>query len=66
MAEKLNIKKAIKHPGIEKAKAARNGVSTHQQLVTDSHSGDATVAARGRMGLMLTGKSKAAHGGKWS
>lgn len=45
------IKKAISHPGVEKAKAKRNGVSTHQQLATDSHSSNPTVRARGNLGL---------------
>ena len=65
MAEKLNIKKAIKHPGKEKRRAAAAGRSTHEQMVVDSHSGDPSTAAAGRMGLMLSGKSKAAHGGPW-
>lgn len=45
------IKKSIKHPGIEKAKAKRNGVSTHQQLETDSHSSNPSVRGRGLLGL---------------
>ena len=48
----------IKHPGVEKAKAARAGISTHQQLVKDSHSSNATARARGNLGLALT---KSAH-----
>lgn len=52
------IKGAIKHPGIEKRKAARNGISTHEQLVRDSHSSDPTTQARGRLGLTLSGMSK--------
>jgi len=42
---------AIKHPGIEKTKAAANGVSTHEQLVKDSHSSNASVRGRGLLGL---------------
>lgn len=49
----------IKHPGIEKAKAKRNGVSTHAQLEKDSHSSDKSVRARGNLGLAL---EKAHHG----
>lgn len=45
------IKSAIKHPGIEKAKAKRNGISTHEQLEKDSHSKNASVRARGNLGL---------------
>lgn len=45
------LKKAIKHPGIEKAKAKRNGISTHEQLEKDSHSKNASVRARGNLGL---------------
>lgn len=44
----------IKHPGIEKEKAARNGVSTHEQLEKDSHSADPHVRGRGLLGLRLT------------
>lgn len=61
MAKKW-IAGAIKHPGIEKRKAARNGVSTHEQLVKDSRSSDATTRARGTLGLTLTGMSKSRHG----
>jgi len=57
MAKKW-IQGAIKHPGVEKAKAKRNGVSTHQQLVTDSHSSDSTTRERGTLGLTLSGMSK--------
>lgn len=45
------IKKAITHPGVEKAKAKRNGVSTRQQLETDAKSTDPKVRARGELGL---------------
>lgn len=48
----------IKHPGIEKAKAKRNGVSTHEQLEKDSHSSNAKVRARGNLGLALTEANK--------
>lgn len=63
MSEKKKwIQGAIKHPGIEKRKAARNGISTHEQLVKDAGSSDPTVAARGHLGLTLTGMSKRKHG----
>ena len=45
------IQGAIKHPGIEKAKAKRNGISTHAQLEKDSHSSNKKVRARGSLGL---------------
>lgn len=45
------IQGAIKHPGIEKAKAKRNGISTRQQLQRDSHSKNPHVRARGKLGL---------------
>jgi hypothetical protein len=48
----------IRHPGVEKAKAKAAGISTHQQLVKDSHSSNATARARGNLGLALT---KSAH-----
>ncbi len=45
------LKKAVKHPGIEIAKAKRNGISTHAQLERDSHSKNPTVRGRGNLGL---------------
>ena len=51
----------IKHPGIEKAKAKRNGVSTHQQLEKDSHSSNKKVRARGALGLAFERKAKTGH-----
>lgn len=45
------IQGAVKHPGIEKAKARRAGISTHAQLEKDSHSSDASVRGRGLLGL---------------
>ena len=45
------IKGAVKHPGVEKAKAKRNGVSTHQQLEKDAKSKNPTVRGRGALGL---------------
>jgi hypothetical protein len=45
------IKGAVKHPGVEKAKAKRNGVSTHQQLEKDAKSSDPTTRGRGQLGL---------------
>jgi hypothetical protein len=50
MAKKW-IQKAVKHPGVEKAKAKRNGISTHEQLERDSHSSDPTTRGRGLLGL---------------
>lgn len=57
------IKKSIKHKGIEISKAKRNGVSTHEQLETDSHSKDASVRARGNLGLRFE-KGGDLHKGK--
>ena len=45
------IQGAVKHPGIEKAKARRAGISTHEQLEKDSHSPDPTTHGRGLLGL---------------
>lgn len=50
--------KKIKHPGVEKEKAKRNGISTHEQLVRDSHSSDAKTRARGNLGLALSKSAK--------
>jgi hypothetical protein len=52
------IQNAIKHPGIEKAKAKRAGISTHAQLVKDSHSSDPHVRGRGLLGLRLSAMAK--------
>jgi hypothetical protein len=60
MAEKKKkwISKAIKHPGREKERAKEHGVSTHEQMVTDSHSSEKSVRAAGSLGLRLSGMSK--------
>lgn len=50
--------KKIEHPGVEKEKAKRNGISTHEQLVRDSHSSDKKTRARGNLGLALTRSAK--------
>ena len=50
--------KKITHPGIEKEKAARAGISTHEQLVKDSHSSDKKTRARGNLGLALSKSAK--------
>jgi hypothetical protein len=50
--------KKITHPGAEKEKAARNGISTHEQLEKDSHSSDKKTRARGNLGLALTRSAK--------
>lgn len=51
MAKKRWISGAIKHPGIEKERAARNGISTHEQLERDAHSDNPTLRGRGNLGL---------------
>lgn len=45
------LRGAISHPGIEKEKASRNGVSTHEQLEKDSHSSSPKIRGRGLLGL---------------
>jgi hypothetical protein len=52
------IQKAVKHPGREKERAKEHGVSTHEQMVTDSHSSDKSTRAAGGLGLRLSGMSK--------
>jgi hypothetical protein len=52
------ISKAIKHPGVEKARAKKHGISTHEQLVQDSHSDNPTLRRRGTLGLTLTRMSR--------
>lgn len=49
--KKMKIK--IKHPGIEKARARKNGISTHAQLEKDAHSGNPKLERRGNLGLMF-------------
>lgn len=43
----------IRHPGVEKKRAKEHGISTHEQLVRDSHSSNKTLRARGNLGLAL-------------
>lgn len=45
------ISGAIKHPGIEKARAKANGISTHAQLEKGAHSSNPTLRGRGNLGL---------------
>lgn len=54
MAKKNWIKSAIKHPGIEKKRAAEHGISTHEQLERDAHSDNPTLERRGNLGLRLS------------
>lgn len=49
---------AIKHPGVEKARAKKNGISTHEQLEKDAHSSNPTLKKRGNLGLTLSKMSK--------
>lgn len=58
MAGKKWEQKAVKHPGIEKRRAKRNGISTHQQLERDAHSGNSTLEHRGRLGLLFERQAK--------
>jgi hypothetical protein len=59
---------AVKHPGIEKRKAKRNGISTHAQLERDAKSSDPHVRGRGVLGLRfergLGHRRTIAHGSK--
>ena len=52
------IKGAIKHPGREKERAKEHGVSTHQQMESDSHSSNKSLAAAGKLGLRLSSMSR--------
>ena len=45
------IQGAVKHPGVEKARAKRNGISSHQQLERDAKSDNPTLRSRGNLGL---------------
>lgn len=45
------IKKAVTHKSVEIARAKAHGVTTHQQLETDSHSSNPTLRGRGNLGL---------------
>ena len=57
MAKKKWIQGAIKHPGVEKAAAAKAGMSTHAYM--EEHKGDSgTAGKRARLGLTLSRMSK--------
>ena len=58
MSKKRWISKAVKRPGRETARAKENGVSVHEQMVRDSHSGNKSLAAAGRLGLRLSAMKK--------
>lgn len=60
------IKKAIKHPGIEKERARENGISTHQQLERDAHSDNPTLRGRGELGLRFEKGGDLHHGARKS
>ena len=47
----------VKHPGVEIAKAKRNGRTTHQQLEVDAKSSNPTVKKRGVLGLSFERKA---------
>lgn len=51
------IKKAIKHPGAERAAAKRAGMSTHAYMEKHKHD-PGTAGKRARLGLTLEGMSK--------
>jgi hypothetical protein len=65
VAKKHWIKGAIKHPGRETRRAKEHGVSTHEQMESDSHSKNKSLAAAGRLGLALSAKSKKSRGERW-
>lgn len=48
------IKRAIKHPGRERKRAAEHGISVHAQMERDSHSSDPSLRGAGQLGLRLT------------
>jgi hypothetical protein len=52
------IQKAVKRPGREKERAKEHGVSTHEQMVADSHSSNKSLHAAGALGLRLSSMSK--------
>jgi hypothetical protein len=52
------IQKAVKHPGREKERAKEHGVSTHEQMESDSHSSNKSLRAAGNLGLRLSSMSK--------
>jgi hypothetical protein len=52
------IGSAIKHPGREKRRAAKNGVSVHQQMERDARSSNPSVRGAGKLGLRLSAMSK--------
>jgi len=54
MAKGGFIKKAIKHPGKETARAKASGRSVHDQMEHDSHSSNKSVRSAGNLGLRLT------------
>lgn len=61
MANKKWIAGAIKHPGREKARAKKNGVSVHEQMERDSHSKNKSIRGAGQLGLRLENMHNAAH-----
>lgn len=58
------IKSAIKHPGRETERAKEHGISTHEQMVRDSHSTDPSLRGAGNLGLRLTGGDLSPHKSK--
>ncbi|HEX4043268.1 MAG TPA: hypothetical protein VHY10_16340 [Xanthobacteraceae bacterium] len=58
------IQKAIKHPGIEKKRAAEHGISTHEQLERDAKSDNPTLRGRGELGLRFEKGGDLHHGSK--
>lgn len=52
------IGKAIKHPGRERERANRNGISTHEQMERDAHSKNPSLRGAGKLGLRLSAMSK--------
>lgn len=51
--------KAVKRPGIEKRRAARAGITVHQQLEKDAHSDNPTRVHEGNLGLLFQREAKA-------
>jgi hypothetical protein len=51
------IQGAVKHPGAEKAAAARNGRSTMQEAEVESHSSNPKIRGRGLLAKRFISKS---------
>jgi hypothetical protein len=55
------IQKAVKHPGRMTELAKRHGISTHEEMVRDSHSKDPSLRSAANLGLRMTGGDLSPH-----